>query len=72
MIDGADAECGGGEAACFARLLELDVTDSMLGAALRELADAVVIADADGTTETACSKCPRCIATAERCPSRSP
>ncbi len=49
MIDDNGARTEGGEAACFAHLLDLHVTDSVLAVALRELADAVVIADADGT-----------------------
>ena len=49
MIDDSDAASEGGEAPCFAHLSESDLTDSMLAVALRELADAVVIADAGGT-----------------------
>lgn len=41
----------GGEAPCFAHLLDEPerVTDAELGELVRELADAVIIADADGT-----------------------
>jgi PAS domain S-box-containing protein len=40
----------GGEAPCFAHLVEQPgISDARLGAAVRELADAVVIADTDGT-----------------------
>jgi PAS domain S-box-containing protein len=40
----------GGEAPCFAHVLDpTDVTDGLLAATIRQLADAVVIADANGT-----------------------
>jgi PAS domain S-box-containing protein len=47
-VPGADE---GGEAPCFAHLLgePLVVTDALLGDLVRELADAVIIADAEGT-----------------------
>ena len=49
MMDEQHGADQGGEAPCFAHLSESDVTDSMLANALRELADAAVIADAGGT-----------------------
>jgi PAS domain S-box-containing protein len=39
----------GGEAPCFAQLTEQPASDALLQAAVHELADAVVIADTDGT-----------------------
>jgi PAS domain S-box-containing protein len=47
----ADHTDEGGEAPCFAHLSDepLDVTDELLGRLARALADAVVIADRDGT-----------------------
>src|SRR4051812_29823346 len=50
MTDAAAVGDEGGEAACFAHLLDSPVvTDALLASAVRELSDAVVIAGADGT-----------------------
>ncbi len=50
MTGGAVGPDEGGEAPCLAPLLDqpVEVSDALLAAAVRELADAVVVADADG------------------------
>ncbi len=51
MTSGGDGVEEGGEAACFAHLLDeaLVIDDDVLATLVRRLADAVVIADAEGT-----------------------
>ena len=50
-MTGSDVDDEGGEAPCFAHLLDdqLQVSDDLLAGLIRSLADAVVIADTNGT-----------------------